>query len=165
MKEELSLAFNNATAAIAADYQGTTAEELTSLRRKLRGAGCNLKIIKNRVAIKAIEDSSESSTEMVKYLRGSIGVVYIGEDVAAGAKELLAFSKEQKTFEIKGGVLDAKNLSVENIKALSELPSKDVLMSKILGSIVAPHKNLLYVLNGVSTNLVRAISAIRDGKS
>ena len=165
MKEELTLSFNNATAAIAADFQGTTTEDLTSLRRKLKEIGCSFKVIKNRVAAKAIDDSSESYDELKKYFRGAIGVVYLGEDVAAGAKELLAFAKDQKTFEIKGGVLEAGDLSAENIKAISDLPSKDVLIAKILGSIVAPHKNLLYVLNGVTTNLVRALSAIRDTKN
>jgi len=165
MKEEFTLSFNNAAAAIAADYQGTTTEDLTALRRKLKEIGCGLKVVKNRVAIKAIEDSCDSYEELKKYFQGAIAVVYLGEDVAAGAKELLAFAKGQKNFEIKGGVLDAGDLSVANIKAISDLPSKDVLIAKILGSIVAPHKNLLYVLNGVSTNLVRAISAIRDKKS
>jgi len=66
MKEEFTLSFNNAAAAIAADYQGTTTEDLTALRRKLKEIGCGLKVVKNRVAIKAIEDSCDSYEELKK---------------------------------------------------------------------------------------------------
>ena len=69
-----------------------------------------------------------------------------------------------ENFKIKGGLLENESLTTEQLKSISELPSKEVLLSKIIGSIVAPHRGLLHVLNGVSSNLVRVINAIKEKK-
>ena len=165
IKEELAGYFNNAQASIVAEYSGITANELAALRVDLRKIDTEFKVIKNRVAKKAIEDTAQSSGELSDKLTGPVGVAYLNGDVAAGAKALLAFEKSNGKFKVTGGVMEGKALSLEEIKALSELPSKEELIAKIVGTLVAPHRGLLHCLNGVSSNLVRVISAVKDTKS
>ena len=152
------------SAAFVAQYGGISTQELTKLRVNLRKVGGRLCVAKNRVTKKAIQDGYESSQGLSEFLSGQVGVIYTN-DVAATAKEILSFSKENKKFVVKGGIVDSKTTSKEEIKALSMLPSKDVLMGQIVGSLVSPHRGLMYALNGVSSNLVRVISAIKDLKS
>lgn len=165
IKEQLETAFNKASAAIVTEYKGIDATGLTELRAVLHNAGCELKVVKNTLARKALEDKSASSSEIGDFLKGQIAVAYMYEDPAAGAKELLKFAKGNKNTVILGGVLDEKKVTLAEVKALAELPSKDELMAKIVGTLVAPHRGLLTVINGVSSSLVRVIGAIKDQKS
>ena len=99
-------------------------------------------------------------------LSGPLGVVYIKEDVAEGAKAVVKFSKEKSDFfKVTGGVMDGRFISLDDVKQIASLPSKEALMAKIVGSIVAPHRGLLGVLNGLQGKLVRTLAAIRDQKS
>ena len=167
IREQLETAFNKATAAIVTEYKGVEANELAELRAVLHGAGCELKVIKNTLARKAIEEGGESqdSKEVAEYLKGQIAIAYLNEDPAAGAKQLLKFAKDHSNVVIMGGILDKKKVTLGDVKALASLPSKEELLAKIVGSLVSPHRGLLSVINGVSSNLVRTISAIKDQKS
>jgi large subunit ribosomal protein L10 len=156
--------FSDSKASLIADYSGISACELAALRVELRKADSEFKVIKNRVAIKAIEESVPDASPIKDHLKGSIGVAYMYGDVAAGSKALLAFSKTNDKFKVRGGLLDGKLLSKEDVKALSELPSKEELLAKIIGTLVSPHRGLLRVINGVSGNLVRVINAIKYTK-
>ena len=165
LREELAGRFNSAQAAITAEYSGISANELAGLRADLRKIDTEFKVIKNRIAKKAIEGSANGSESLKDRLSGPVGVAYLNGDVAAGAKAMLAFAKSNEKFRVTGGVLDGRALSVAEIKALSELPGKEELLAKIIGTLVSPHRGLLHCLNGVGTNLVRVISAIKDTKS
>lgn len=157
--------FNASSASIVAEYEGITTSELTELRVELRKVDAQFKVVKNRVAKKAVELEAEGSSEIVSHLTGPVGIAYMNGDVAAGTKALLEFSKKCDKFKVTGGVMDGKALSFDELKALSDLPSKDVLIAKIIGTLVSPHRGLLQVLNGVGSNLVRVINAIKDTKS
>lgn len=162
--EKLAVSFDKATAAIIAEYRGMTADELATLRRDLRNADSEFKVVKNRVAIKAITGKAKSE-DLTKKLKGPVGVVYLYGDVASGTKSLFNYAKTNKNLVITGGVLDGKLYSAADFESISELPSREVLMGRLLGTLVAPHQRLLRVINGVSENLVRAISAIKDQKT
>lgn len=165
LREDLAGRFNKATASVIAEYRGITAKQMAELRVELRKANTEFKVIKNRVAKKAIEQEASESQALGKQLVGPIGIAYMYGDVAAGTKAMLAFEKSHEKFKVTGGVMEGKALSVADLKALSELPSKEVLLAQIIGTLVAPHRGLLHVLNGVGTNLVRVINAIKDTKS
>ncbi|MCB9228392.1 MAG: 50S ribosomal protein L10 [Deltaproteobacteria bacterium] len=165
LRDELAGLFNKAQAAIVAEYSGISANELANLRVELRKIDTEFKVVKNRIAKKAIEDSAHSAEELKDRLTGPVGVAYLNGDVAAGAKAMLAFAKGNEKFKVTGGVFEGKALSVKDIQALSELPSREELLAKIIGSLVSPHRGLLHCINGVGSNLVRVINAIKDKKA
>lgn len=160
---ELKEKFAPLQGAIIAEYRGVSAEDLRSLRVELRKVDSSFLVVKNRVAKKAIE-GSESVEAMSPLLKGPVGVASLSGDVAQGAKVLLEFAKSNKAFKVTGGVLDGKIVGKDDIKAISDLPSKEVLIAKVLGSITAPHRGLVSVINGVNSKLVRVLSAIKDQK-
>lgn len=165
IREQLESSFNKASAAIVTEYKGVEASELAELRAVLNGAGCELKVIKNSLAKKAIEGESQGSNEVAEFLKGQIAIAYMFEDAASGAKELLKFAKGHSNVVILGGLLDKKKVTLADVKAIASLPSKEELLARIVGTLVAPHRGLLHVVNGVSSNLVRALSAIKDQKT
>ena len=92
-------------------------------------------------------------------------IIVVDDNSNDGTKELLKFAKENGKLAVLGGVLDKKKVTLAEVKELAKLPSKEELLAKIVGTLVSPHRGLLYVMNGVTSNLVRAISAIKDQKT
>jgi large subunit ribosomal protein L10 len=163
---ELADKFSRSKGVAIAEYAGMTAEQLAYLRRELRAVGCEFKVVKNRVARKAVDVALPEASPLKGNLVGPVGVVYIYKDIAEGAKTVVKFSKEiPDKFKLTSGMLEGKVIAVREFQAIAELPSKDVLLAKIVGSLVAPHRRLLGALNGVSQNLVRVIAAIKEKKS
>jgi large subunit ribosomal protein L10 len=158
--------FRKANAAIVAEYRGLTVADLTELRVGLRKANSEFRIINNRIVKKAIDNDGLADIEpLKKSLKGPLGVVFAYGDVAASAKVVLEFAKTKELFKVTGGVMEGAAVSVDQLEALSNLPSKEVLLGQIIGTLVSPHRGLLGVLNGVSRNLVQVINAIKDKKS
>ncbi|MDD9951749.1 MAG: 50S ribosomal protein L10, partial [Zetaproteobacteria bacterium] len=151
LREQFAERFNKASASVVAEYSGITAVELAELRVELRKVDTEFKVLKNRVAKKSLLDKAEGCKALEEKLKGPIGVAYMYGDVAAGAKALLAFAKENDKFKVTGGVMEGKSLSSGDVKALSDLPSKEELLGRIVGTLVSPHRGLLQVLNGVGT--------------
>jgi len=164
LREDLSERFGKAKAAVLAEYRGMTVEQVTALRRAVRKAGGEFKVLKNRVAKKAIA-TDENFKALADDLKGPIGVIYLYQDPAEGAKSIIEFAKDNEKFVVTAGVLDRKRVSAGDLKAIATLPSREVLLSQIIGSLVAPHRGLLGVLNGVSRNLVQVLNAIKEKKS
>ncbi len=162
-REVVAKRLSASNAAIVAEYRGISAEDIRQLRLELKKVNSEFRVIKNRVARKALEDV-EACRPLDSLLKGPVGVVHLNGDVAQASKVLLNFARDKEKFKITGGVFDGKFLSQGDVKAISELPSKEVLIARILGSIKAPHQGLVTVLNGVSAKLVRAVNAIKETK-
>jgi len=165
LRQEFSERFNKSGAIIVAEYRGLTVEQVTNLRIKLREASAEFKVIKNRVAKKAISEEAQHLSELSANLKGPIGVVCAFGDTAQAMKAALEFEKTNPNFVVTAGHMEGAVVSKEQIKAIADLPSKEVLLAQIIGSLVAPHRGLLGVLNGVSRNLVQVINAIKDKKA
>jgi large subunit ribosomal protein L10 len=99
-----------------------------------------------------------------EYLQGPTAIAIAQEDPVAPAKVLSDYAKDSKFFELKTAVLEGKILSADEVKALAELPSREVLLAKMLGSINAPVSNFVGVLAAVPRSLVQVLGAIRDQK-
>jgi large subunit ribosomal protein L10 len=153
------------SATIIAQYRGMTMEELSTLRRDLRQVNCEFRIVQNRLAKKAIEVEVPDAGPLKEKLRGPVGIVYLFGDPAAGAKKVVEFEKNNEKFVVTGGLFENKLISVGDIKALAELPSREVLLGRIVGTLVSPHRGLVTVLNGINRNLVQVINAIKEKKS
>jgi large subunit ribosomal protein L10 len=166
LKSTLAKEFQDSNATIIAEYSGLTMAQLTELRVKLREADANFKVVKNRVAKVAIKEDSPDSESLCDHLKGPVGVVFAKGDAAAAAKTVLDFQKENKDlFKVTAGIMDGAAVSVADLDAIASLPSKDVLLAQIIGSLVAPHKGIMGVLNGVPRQLVQVINAIKDTKA
>lgn len=154
--------FEKAHAVVAAKYSGITVNEMNELRVQLRKADSELVIVKNRVAKIALPEEQKAFGDV---LSGHTSLVYIYEDVGAGTKALTNYAKQNEKLKITGGLLDGKVIDLNAIKDISDLPSKEVLLGKILGSLTSPHRGLLYTVNGVASNLVRVIKSIAEKNS
>lgn len=165
LREVAAQRFSKSKAVILAEYRGLTVEELTKLRVELRKASAEFKIVKNRIAIKAINIEQQSFEKLTKSFKGPVGVIYAYGDSAQATKAALAFEKDHSNFKVTAGQLDGEAYTKTQLQVIADLPSKDVLLAQIIGTLVAPHKGIMNVLNGVNRSVVQVINAIKDKKT
>ncbi|KRP07986.1 MAG: 50S ribosomal protein L10 [Methylophilales bacterium BACL14 MAG-120920-bin58] len=158
---EVSKQIENAQSMILAEYRGVDVGDMTSLRAKARNSGVYLKVLKNKLVKRAVENTpfSSLSEDMVGPL-----VFGISDDPVAAAKVLNDFAKENDLFVIKSGAMPNERLDANAIKALASLPSREELLAKLLGTMQAPIAKFVRTLNEVPTKFVRGLAAVRDQK-
>jgi len=161
--DDLKAALLDSKFTVVSDYQGTTVSELTQLRREIQKAGGNLTIAKNTLIKLAVSEKPYSG-DMSSFLAGPTALVYTSGDPVPVAKALTEYIKKVKKTTIKGGILEGKKVSGEDISNIASLPSREQLISKMLGSLNAPAQNLVYALTGVSRNLVYVLDAVGKQK-
>lgn len=146
--DEVTEKFNNAASAVVVDYRGLTVEQVTALRKELREAGVEMKVIKNKILVRAAEKAGYEGMEEV--FSGPTAVAFSSEDVVAPARIIATFAKTAEALSIKGGVIEGKVATLEEINALATLPSRDGLLSMLLSVLQAPVRNVAYALNAVA---------------
>ena len=151
-----------AKAAFLADYRGLDVDQANDLRNKLRDVGVEYRVVKNTLLRLAAKDTASACFE--EYLNGPTAIALVHDDPVAPAKALVEFAKKNNIFELKAGMLDGKLLAVADIQALAELPSRDELLAKMLGSMSAPATNFVGVLAAVPRTFVQVLAAIKDQK-
>ena len=158
---EVSTQVAKAQAIIIAEYRGLGVGNMTKLRAKARESGIYFRVLKNSLARRAINGTPFSglSDHMVGPLAYGIG-----SDPVAAAKVLHEFSKGNDKFVIKAGAMPNLVMSSKEIARLAALPSRDELLSKLLGTMQAPVANFVRTLNEVPARFVRGLAAIRDQK-
>ncbi|MCX7918248.1 MAG: 50S ribosomal protein L10 [bacterium] len=144
------------------EYRGLTVAELTQLRNQLRKAGCEFKVIKNTLQVKAFEQMKKP--DFIPYFIGPIATAFSSQDPAQSAKVLKTFAKDHPNLVIKGGILDGKKLSQKEILAIADLPSREELLAKVFASMQAPIVGFLRVLNGPISGLVTVLTQIKKQK-
>lgn len=160
--EVLRKQFSSSMITILADYKGLSVSALTELRGKLRAKNSTLKVVKNRLAKIAIKGTP--TEELSSFFVGTTAVTTSETDPSGPAKVLTDFAKDNEKLQIKGGFLDGKKIDLKAIVALANLPSKEELIAKMLGSMQAPATNLVSVLVQVPRQLVNVLSAVKDQK-
>lgn len=159
MHERLS----RAKAVFLADFRGMNVTQATNLRNELRGASVEYKVFKNTLLELAAKDTDMAC--IAPYLAGPTAIAISYDDPVSAAKVLSKFAKDpQGKFVLKAGVLSGKLMDVKQIQALADLPSREVLIAKMLGSMQAPATNFVGVLAALPASLVRALEAIRAKK-
>ena len=142
---------------ILVDYCGLTVAEDTDLRRKMREAGVTYMVAKNTfVRIAAKEAGIEG---LDSFLEHNTALAFSAEDPVAPAKILSEFAKDHKA-----GILDGAVIGLDEVKALADLPSREVLLAKLIGSMQAPISGLVNVLHGTLRNFVYVVDAVRQKK-
>lgn len=161
--EEIKESISKAKVAIVSDYRGLSVADITDLRRRLQKEDGDYTVVKNTLAKIAIKDTQFEGLE--EFLNGPSAIAFGFGDEVAPAKVILKYLKEaKKTNEVRGGVLDGKVVSANDVKEISNLPSKQELLAKIMGSLNSPAQGIANTLNGVTRALVIAMEEVRKQK-
>lgn len=147
---ELTEKLKTAVAGVLVDHRGLTVEEDTALRRELRAAGVEYSVVKNTLTRFAAKEVGFDELDPI--LNGPTALALSFSDVIAPAKVLCGYAKKNEKLEIKSGFMDGKVISLDEIKALADTPSKEVLIAKIMGSLNAPVSKLVRTLQALVDN-------------
>jgi large subunit ribosomal protein L10 len=145
---EIAAKLRDSKSTIVVDYRGLTVAEVTELRKNLREAGVEFKVYKNTLTRRAAEEVEMAGLN--EYLTGPNAIAFSNEDVVAPAKVLNDFAKKHEALEIKAGVIEGKLASVEEVKAIAELPSREGLLSMLLSVLQAPIRNFALAAKAVA---------------
>ena len=161
--EELRDKLTRAKAAVFADFRGITVAQMNELRNRLRAEQVEFRVIKNTLARLAVADTPLA--EATVFFEGPTSVAFSYDDVMAPAKVLAGYAKEEKSFELKGGLLYGRTLDVEAVRRLAELPSSEVLKAQLLSVLQTSTVQLLGVFEGVGRSLLGTLLAQAEVKS
>ncbi|HGD6642504.1 50S ribosomal protein L10 [Streptococcus agalactiae] len=137
-----------AASIVVVDSRGLTVEQDTNLRRSLRESDVEFKVVKNSILTRAAEKAGLE--DLKELFVGPSAVAFSNEDVIAPAKVISDFAKDAEALEIKGGSVDGKFTSVEEINALAKLPNKEGMLSMLLSVLQAPVRNVAYAVKAVA---------------
>lgn len=146
--DEIAGKLKESKSTIVVDYRGLTVSEVTQLRKELREAGIEFKVYKNSMTRRAAE--AAELADLNTSLTGPNAIAFSTEDVVAPAKILNEFAKKHEALEIKAGVVEGNIVTVEEIKALADLPSREGLLSMLLSVLQAPIRNLALATKAVA---------------
>jgi len=133
---------------VVVDYRGLTVEEVTNLRKQLRDAGIQMKVIKNSVLSRAAQAAGLEGMDDV--FKGPTAVAFSNDDVVAPAKIIAEFAKEASALEIKGGVIEGRVSSAAEMNSLATMPDRDGLLSMLLSVLQAPVRNTALAIKAVA---------------
>ena len=159
--EEVSAQVAKAQSIIIAEYRGLDVASVTALRKTARESGVYLRVLKNTLVRRAV--ASTPFEGMSSQLTGPL-MYAISTDPVSAAKVLAEFAKSNDKLVIKGGSMPNNLLDAEGVKALATMPSREELLSKLLGTMQAPIAQFVRTLNEVPTKFVRGLAAVRDQK-
>ena len=146
--DEIAALFDGAKSAVAVDYRGLTVEQDTKLRKNLREAGVSYKVYKNtmiRFAAKGTEFE-----QMDAMFEGPTAIAVSKDDATAPARILFNFTKEAKSLELKGGVVEGELYDANTIQAIATIPSREELLGRLLGSMQSPITNFARVIKQIA---------------
>ena len=152
-------------AVLAVDYRGLSVTQAAELRSALRDNNASLAVAKNTLTGRAITEVGESAEGLRGFLAGPTALTYVKGDVAATAKAITTFAKANGDMPaFKGGILEGQALSVDEIVAISKLPSRDVLYGQLVGVVAAPLTGLARGLNALIGGLAIALAGVQEKK-
>jgi len=161
---EIRELIDNSKSLIVVNYQGINVETDTELRKIMRENNVNYKVLKNSMVELAMKDMD--AEDFMQYLEGPNAFAF-GEDETSAAKLIEKFISDKKKLEIKGGYVDGMVYDAAQVIALADMPSKEELIAKLLGSLKSPVSNLVYVLHALSpaTKFTYMVKALADKKT
>lgn len=155
--------FKAAKMAIVTEYRGLTVAQLTRLRREIRLASGEYRVIKNTLARRALKDTGYGSLE--RLLEGPNGWVFAFQDPVTLSKTLVKFAEENEKLTIKGGVLEGEFMDQAKVKLLAQMPSRPELQAKLLALMQVPVAQLLRLIQEPGARVVRLLDTLRRQKS
>lgn len=159
---ELHEKFKKCKIAIVTDCKGMNVASITNLRKKLREDGIEYQVVKNTLLRRASEDTAVSAIQPI--FKGPSAIALGYQDPVKPAKILTDFLKESEKLQIKGAVLNGRFLDFKSVQMLSKLPSREVLLSQLLGTLNTIPASLLRTLNAIPQSLLHVLQAVKDQK-
>ena len=160
--DEVKSRVDASSTAVVTEYRGMTVAQISSLRRQLRSIGADYKVFKNTLVLRAISGTAVES--LGEFLHGPTAIAFVDGDVSAVAKTLRDFARETPTLIVKGGVADGKALTLKDLAALADLPSRDVLLAQFAGLLASPLRTMAGLLKALPQNFAYGLSALIDSK-
>lgn len=157
--EELKQTLDQTQLTLVIDYQGLTVAEMTDLRRRLRATGARCKVTKNTLMRLAVRDNP-TWQPMERFLKGANAFLLIRDDLPGAVKAYQEFQKATKKTELRGAVMEGQALDEQGLKAVLELPPKEVLMAKVAGMLKTLPTQLATALQAVPTQLATGINEV-----
>jgi large subunit ribosomal protein L10 len=159
---EITSRLKASSTAVLADYRGMTVGQMRELRSKLRDGNIEMMVVKNTLARRAAKAAGYEplSAELV----GPIAMLFAADDVSAPARILNDYIRANRKMVIKGGLLEGQVIKADTVTELADLPSREVLLSRLLGAMQAPLGNLASVLQAPLSKLARTLDAVRTQK-
>jgi len=168
--EEMTEILKNSSLILFTDFTGLSVEQISELRARIRekyGKEARYRVVKNTLLGFALERAGFDPQDYKEFLFGPTAVLYVlkGDPVEA-VKIIYSFYKEKKLekFKFKGGFLERKRFSAEEVENIAKLPSKEELYAMIVGRLKGPINGLVFVLSGILRNLLYVLNAIKDKK-
>ena len=161
--DELTTEFVEQKATVFTNYEGLTVEEIDELRNELREAGVIFSVVKTTIAKLAMKEAGLKDVELPDVKR-PLAIAFSHDDEVSAAKIIAKFAKKNKKPEILSGILEGKLLSVDEVKNLAKLLSRDELLAKFVYTIQGPVSGFVNVLAGNLRGLVGALNAIKEQK-
>ena len=158
--EEITTDIQESEAIFVVDYRGMTVPQAAELRGKLREADTSLRVVKNTLTKRAA--AAAGTEDLNEFLVGPTAIAFVRGDAAMAAKALAAAQKEYEILDFKGGTMSGRAVSVDEIKALSKLPSRQVLIGQLVGLTAAPLGGVVRTLGGFIGGLASQLGQIRD---
>lgn len=155
----LKEALNESQLALVVNYQGLTVAEISALRQQLRPTGTVCMVTKNTLMRVAVE-GNQTWQPMTEFLQGTNAFLFVKDDLGGAIKAYQEFQKTAKKTELRGGVMEGRALNEDDIKAITELPTKEELMARIAGGIKAVPSKLAVGLNAVPTKLAVGVREV-----
>jgi len=161
--EEMAQKFEDASGIYFTDYLGLSVDQMNALRSQFFDAAVDYKVVKNRLT--KISAKQAGYEDMGDLLTGPTAIAFTDDDPVAPAKILTEFSEENDSLELKGCIFEGQRLGIDRIKAIAQLPSREELLQKFLGSVQSPMRNMVNILSSPMQNLVNALGQVKEQKS
>lgn len=163
MLEKVSTSLENSQGLFVIDYRGVSVKEVQELRHALREAGAEMKVYKNNIVKIALEKAGLPAIDDV--LVGTTACIFYSADPVDAAKVVKETSKKLKKLEFLGGIVEGNAIDAATAQAYADLPSREELVAKLLGTISNPLSGIVRVVNGPAQGLVTALHALQDQKA
>ncbi|MGD0281098.1 MAG: 50S ribosomal protein L10 [Dissulfurispiraceae bacterium] len=160
---DLTEKFSRSKAVVFTEYKGLTVAEIADLRKLLKGAGAEYKVAKNTLISIAVKGTPVEAAK--DFFVGPTGVAFGFDDPVAAAKKVIEYSEKNEKLKIKSGIIEGKLLSVAELKAISKLPPRNILLGMMAGVFQAPATKLACALNATVAQFAYALEAVKNKKS
>jgi large subunit ribosomal protein L10 len=160
---ELSEKFSTSKAIVLTDYKGLTVSEISDLRQKLKEVGSEYRVAKNTLSVIASKGTPVEAA--ADHFIGPTAIVFGLEDPVSTVKKVLDFSEKNDKLKVKAGIIDGRLYGLDEIKAISKLPPRDVLLGMLVGAMQAPVSKMVRLLSATVTRFAYALEALKNKKS
>jgi large subunit ribosomal protein L10 len=161
--DELHAKFARAVSAVLADFRGLSVQEMTDLRRQLREASLELKVVKNTLARRAVQDTAFE--KLSPHLKGPTSIALSYRDLVAPAKVLSTYAKKQPKLALRAGFFEGEVIPAEKLSEIADLPPREVLLAQALAAMQGPLAGLVGTLQGILSAFIGTLQAIHDKKA